>query len=104
MKRIDALRTVSEVAGDRLIVCNLGDPARELFQAADRAENFYMLGSMGLASSIGLGLALALKDRRVIALVRLDRRAAFADVGTGGPRRHGEGGGKPERRPGPDAA
>jgi sulfopyruvate decarboxylase subunit beta len=68
MKRIDALRTAAENAGDRLIVCNLGDPARELYAAKDRDENFYMLGSMGLASSIGLGLALALEDRGVIAL------------------------------------
>jgi sulfopyruvate decarboxylase subunit beta len=42
-----------------LVVANIGYPSRELFAAADRPENFYMLGSMGLASSIGLGLAVS---------------------------------------------
>jgi thiamine pyrophosphate-dependent acetolactate synthase large subunit-like protein len=32
---------------------------RESFSVGDRPENFYMIGSMGLASAIGLGLALA---------------------------------------------
>ena len=46
-----------------LIVANIGYPCRELFAAADRPGNFYMLGSMGLASSIGLGLALSQPGR-----------------------------------------
>jgi thiamine pyrophosphate-dependent acetolactate synthase large subunit-like protein len=36
--------------------------------ARDRDESFYMIGSMGLASSIGLGIALARPDRRVLVL------------------------------------
>jgi len=56
MQRIDIIRRVAEQDG--LIVANLGFPARELFSVHDRPGNFYMLGSMGLASSIGLGLAL----------------------------------------------
>ena len=36
--------------------------------ARDADENFYMIGSMGLASSIGLGLALARPERRVLVL------------------------------------
>jgi sulfopyruvate decarboxylase subunit beta len=57
MKRIDSIRRIA--VQDGLIVCNIGFPARELFSVQDRPENFYMLGSMGLASSIGLGLALS---------------------------------------------
>jgi sulfopyruvate decarboxylase subunit beta len=68
MKRIDAIRAVTSAAGDALIVCNLGFPCRELYSILDRPENFYMLGSMGLASSIGLGMALARRDRRVISI------------------------------------
>ncbi len=68
MKRIDAISAVAEAAGDTLIVCNIGFPSRELYAVKDRQENFYMLGSMGLASSIGLGLALARPKRRVIVL------------------------------------
>lgn len=57
MKRIDIIRRIA--AQDGLIVANIGFPARELFSVQDKPENFYMLGSMGLASSIGLGLALS---------------------------------------------
>ncbi len=67
MKRIEAISVIAVEAGDALIVCNIGFPSRELYAARDRPENFYMLGSMGMASSISLGLALAQK-RRVIAL------------------------------------
>jgi len=41
---------------------------RESFSLKDREENFYMIGSMGLASSIGLGVALCQPDRKVIVL------------------------------------
>jgi sulfopyruvate decarboxylase subunit beta len=61
MQRIDAIRLIA--GGDGLIIANLGYPARELHAVADRAEHFYMLGSMGMASSIGLGLALCQQKR-----------------------------------------
>ena len=41
------------------MVCNIGIPSQELHAIDDQPTNFYMLGTMGLASSIGLGLALA---------------------------------------------
>jgi sulfopyruvate decarboxylase subunit beta len=70
MKRIEAIALVAEAASaqDALLVCNIGFPSRELFSVRDRPENFYMLGSMGLASSIGLGLALARPERKVMVL------------------------------------
>lgn len=70
MKRIDAIREVSLKAGqnDALLVCNIGIPCKELCSVCDTSNNFYMLGSMGLASSIGLGLALSLPGRKVIAI------------------------------------
>lgn len=68
MRRIEALEIIARRAGSALVVCNLGYPARELYAVGDRPENFYMLGSMGLASSIGLGLALARAERKVIAV------------------------------------
>jgi sulfopyruvate decarboxylase subunit beta len=70
MKRIQAIAMASQAAEARnaLLICNLGYPSRELYAVNDRRENFYMLGSMGLASSIGLGLALAQPLRRVIVL------------------------------------
>ncbi len=68
MKRIEAIAAIAKNASDALIVCNIGFPSRELYAVRDRPENFYMLGSMGLASSIGLGLALAQPDKKVISL------------------------------------
>jgi len=70
MKRIEAIALAAEAAEGQnaLLVCNIGFPSRELYAVKDRSENFYMLGSMGLASSIGLGLALARPGRRVIVL------------------------------------
>lgn len=70
MKRIEAIALVAEAAAaqNALLVGNIGYPSRELFSVKDRPENFYMLGSMGLASSIGLGLALARPERRVMVL------------------------------------
>ena len=68
MTRIEATRIIVELAGDAPIVASLGHPAYDLFAAGDRPQNFYTWGSMGLASSIGLGLALARPDVRVIVL------------------------------------
>lgn len=56
MRRSDVLAQVAQCGG--LVVANIGFPSRELYALRDRPEHFYMLGSMGMASSIGLGLAL----------------------------------------------
>src|SRR5213593_4478020 len=68
MTRLEATRIVVDVAGDAPIIASLGHPAYDLFAAGDRPENFYTWGSMGLASSVGLGLALARPDLRVFVL------------------------------------
>src|SRR5262245_12616105 len=68
MNRLEATRVVVELAGDAPIVASLGHPAYDLFAARDRPQNFYTWGSMGLASSIGLGVALAQPDLRVFVL------------------------------------
>ena len=49
------------------VVCN-GMIGREAFTAQDRAQNFYMIGSMGLGLSIGIGVALARPDKKVLCL------------------------------------
>jgi thiamine pyrophosphate-dependent acetolactate synthase large subunit-like protein len=68
MTRIEATRIIVELAGDAPIVASLGHPAYDLYAAGDRPRNFYTWGSMGVASSIGLGLALARPDVRVFVL------------------------------------
>ena len=64
MRRYDAIRIVAEYADEDILVANLGVPSKELYDIKDRELNFYMLGSMGLTSSIGLGLAL-IQNRHV---------------------------------------
>src|SRR4051812_22465663 len=68
MNRLEATRVVLELAADAPIVASLGHPAYDLFIAGDRPQNFYTWGSMGIASSIGLGLALARPELRVFVL------------------------------------
>jgi len=68
MTRFEATRAVCNVAGDAAIIASLGHPTYDLFAAEDRPRNFYTWGSMGLASSVGLGLALARPDVRVFVL------------------------------------
>ena len=68
MQRRDAIQKIIGLIEDELIVCNIGFPSRELYDIYDREENFYMIGSMGLASSIGLGLALSKPNRDVVVI------------------------------------
>jgi len=73
MNRLDATRVLLAALGSEAetmtpIVASLGHPAYDLFAAGDRAANFYTWGSMGLASSIGLGLAIARPELRVFVL------------------------------------
>ena len=67
MIRADLLREIAPILRDHLVVCNIGIPSQELHAIDDQPSNFYMLGTMGLASSIGLGLALA-QPKPVIAI------------------------------------
>lgn len=68
MTRLEATRLVVEAEGGAAFVASLGHPAYDLFAVSDRDANFYTWGSMGLASSIGLGLALAQPARRIVVL------------------------------------
>jgi phosphonopyruvate decarboxylase len=64
----EVVRLVAELTQDCLVVASTGFPSRELFAVADRPGNFYMQGSMGHASSFGLGVAHARPDRTVLVL------------------------------------
>ncbi len=70
MRRIDAIRVIAERAKQTgaFLICNIGIPCKELYSMYDAPGNFYMLGSMGLASSIGFGLALSKPDRDVMVI------------------------------------
>lgn len=67
--RRDLLAAVQAAAGERdLLIATTGFTGRELFALGDRPNQLYMVGSMGCAASLALGLAIARPDRRVIAL------------------------------------
>src|SRR3954454_15970982 len=53
---------------EEAVVGGIGNTNFDLFAAGHRAQNFYMLGSMGLAVPIALGGAVAQPGRRFFAL------------------------------------
>lgn len=65
MKRFDAIKRIVEILDEEFVVCNIGIPSKELFHLKDRPQNFYMMGSMGLASSIALGLAISQPEKKI---------------------------------------
>ena len=65
MKRYEILEEIAKGITDEYIVCNIGIPSKELYDIKDRARNFYMLGSMGLVSSIAYGLAVSQPEKKI---------------------------------------
>jgi thiamine pyrophosphate-dependent acetolactate synthase large subunit-like protein len=69
MTRVEATKVVvSAIEAATPVIASLGHPAYDLCAVADRPSNFYTWGSMGLASSIGLGLAMIRPDVPVVVL------------------------------------
>ena len=67
--RTDALKCISDLAdNDTILLATTGKTGRELFEVEDKPNNLYMVGSMGCISSLGLGLALARPDKKVIVI------------------------------------
>lgn len=63
LRRYEFLSAAAPFLEGRAVVCNLGIPSKELYQIMDQPSNFYMLGSMGMATPIGLGIALNTKKQ-----------------------------------------
>lgn len=64
MNRYEAIETIAaSLTDDDVVLATTGRISRELFEIKDRNSNFYMLGSMGLVSSVGLGIALNTSKR-----------------------------------------
>jgi sulfopyruvate decarboxylase beta subunit len=57
--RFEILNMVAPYLEPKVVVCNLGFPSKELYFVGHRPSNFYMLGSMGMATPIGLGISLS---------------------------------------------
>jgi sulfopyruvate decarboxylase subunit beta len=68
MTRLDALRAVYSRLESRVVVTIMGAVAAELQSLGHRPNFFYLQHAMGLASSMGLGIALSRPERHVIVL------------------------------------
>lgn len=68
--RIEALERVARLVPERksVVIATTGYTGRELYALGDHTHQLYMVGSMGCASSFGLGLALTRPDLRVVVL------------------------------------
>ena len=71
MHRFPATKRILDIIVDAPIVANLGPTSDELWHAGHRDRNFYTYGSMGLCSSIALGMALSASDK----IISLDATA-----------------------------
>ena len=71
---------------ESIVIATTGFTGRELFATEDRVNQLYMVGSMGCASSLGLGLALARPDLHVVIIdgdgAALMRMGNFATIGS----------------------
>ncbi|MCA6125417.1 hypothetical protein J6500_26490 [Bradyrhizobium sp. WSM 1704] len=68
MNRFELTQRLIKGLKDEAVIGGIGNTNFDLWAAGHRPENFYMLGSMGLAFPIALGVALAQPQRRVFAL------------------------------------
>ena len=66
LDRREAMRVLLDRRGDLLLVTGLGSTTWDAAAVGDDARNFYLWGAMGAASMVGLGLALARPERRVL--------------------------------------
>jgi len=92
MKRWEAIDVVAEkIDGMLTVACN-GMLGRDLWNTGDRPERFYMIGSMGLASAIGLGLAVTQPEKKVVVLDGdgnvLMNMGGLANIGVIGPKNY----------------
>jgi phosphonopyruvate decarboxylase len=74
--------------GETVLIASTGFSGRELYAIADRPNQLYMVGSMGCASSLGLGLSLVRPDRKIVVIdgdgAALMRMGNLATVGAYG--------------------
>jgi sulfopyruvate decarboxylase subunit beta len=67
LTRYQLLESLCPEIGGAAVVANLGIPSKELHALLPQPSNFYMLGSMGMVTPIGLGVALS-TDKRVVVI------------------------------------
>lgn len=65
MKRIEALQAIVETTPDVPVIATCAATSRELASVEDRPNHLYLLDAMGLAISVGTGIAQTIKDTPV---------------------------------------
>lgn len=84
IKRYDALKSITKISDDTVFLATTGMTGRELYDINDMENNFYMVGSMGCVSAIGLGIAVSSNKKVVVidgdgaALLRLSAMPLIA--------------------------
>ena len=68
LDRAKAVELILRGRGDALVISGLGAPTWDVAAAGDSRFNFYLWGAMGGAAMVGLGLALAQRQRRVLVI------------------------------------
>lgn len=68
MLRVDALQAIYPDVRDKIVVTIMGAVAAELYMQGHRENFFYLEHAMGLASSMGLGIALAMPRHKVVVI------------------------------------
>jgi sulfopyruvate decarboxylase subunit beta len=66
LTRYDVIRAIAPYLEGKAVVSNLGWPSKELYAIKHQPSNFYMLGSMGMAAPVGLGIALSSNKEVVV--------------------------------------
>ena len=70
MERINAIKSIMETITEKdIIVSSCGKISREVFYIKDRPRNFYVMGSMGCALSVGIGVSLAQPNKKVVVII-----------------------------------
>ena len=72
MIRKEAVEIVCKFLKDEIVVSANGFISRDVFSSLEKNSNFYMIGSMGLASSIGLGIALKNPRKKFLFLMETE--------------------------------
>jgi len=86
MIRTEALQAILEsLQGNEAVVATTGKTGRELFTIADRPNHLYVVGGMGTASAIGLGICLGRPEQAVVVIdgdgAALMKLGALATIG-----------------------
>jgi thiamine pyrophosphate-dependent acetolactate synthase large subunit-like protein len=68
MNRRDAVKALLDARDGALVVTGLGSPSYDVHAAGDRDDNYYLWGAMGGAALVGLGIAQARPEKRVMVI------------------------------------